>query len=88
MRFKLSSPCRGSKTFDAVPLGDVEFSQGEMRSMLERAGFSVVMSSDILVMGRKGSVEVALYRRGKLIIKNVSEKAEAQEIAELILGPE
>lgn len=84
MKYRLSSPCRGSNTFDAVPEGEVELTPERMSSILENRGFKIKMKSDILVIGTQGDVEVALYRRGKLIIKNAKEKSDAENIAQRI----
>lgn len=84
MKFRLSSPCRGSNTFDAVPEGEVELSPEKMSSILEKAGLKIKMRSDILVIGVSGELEVALYRRGKVIIKKAKEKAEAERLAQQI----
>lgn len=84
MKYRLSSPCRGSNTFDAVPEGEVELTPERMSSLLENTGFKIKMKSDILVIGAQGDVEVALYRRGKLIIKNAKEKSDAENIAKRI----
>jgi hypothetical protein len=84
MKYRMSSPCRGSNTFDAVPEGEVELSPERMSSIMEKAGFKMKMKSDILVIGTKGEIEVALYRRGKAIIKKAKEKADAEKIAQQI----
>ncbi|MCX8199871.1 MAG: hypothetical protein N3G76_00175 [Candidatus Micrarchaeota archaeon] len=86
MRYRMSSPCRGSNTFDAVPEGEVELSPEKMCSILQKSGFAIKMKSDILVIGIKGEIEVALYRRGKAIIKKAKEKADAEKIAESIFS--
>ncbi|MEM3364176.1 MAG: hypothetical protein QXS93_01555 [Candidatus Micrarchaeia archaeon] len=86
MKYRLSSPCRGSNTFDVVPESEVELSPEKMCSILQKAGFSIKMKSDVLAIGTKGEVEVALYRRGKVIIKKASEKGDAEKIAQLIFS--
>ncbi len=84
MKYRLSAPCRGSNTFDAIPEGEVELGQDRMVSIFTALGYEIKVRSDVLVIGKRGDVEVALYRRGKAIIKYVKEKEEAEAIASSI----
>lgn len=86
MKYRLTAPCRGSNTFDALPERELSLFPEKMRSTLESLGFTIKVESDVMAIGQKGSVEVAIYRRGKLIIKNVSEMKEAKEIADRIFS--
>jgi len=86
MEFRLSSPCRGSNTFDAIPLKDVMLTRESMEQILRNAGLEVKLASDVLVLGKKGGVEVGIYRRGKLIIKNVKGRQAAEKIASQIFS--
>ncbi|MGC9057464.1 MAG: hypothetical protein ACP5H8_00075 [Candidatus Micrarchaeia archaeon] len=81
MRYRLSTPCRGSNTFDAIPEGDVELTQEKMVAVMHKAGYEIKLKTDVLVIGKKDDVEVALYRRGKIIIKNVKERSDAEKVA-------
>ncbi|MGB9635112.1 MAG: hypothetical protein ACPL0A_01415 [Candidatus Micrarchaeia archaeon] len=43
--------------------------------------FEIWPKLEMLVIGKKDDIEVALYRRGKIIIKNVKERSDAEKVA-------
>ncbi|MCX8205701.1 MAG: hypothetical protein N3H30_00535 [Candidatus Micrarchaeota archaeon] len=86
MKYRLTSPCRGSNTFDALPEREVCLSPEKMCSLLRGLGLEIKVESDVMAIGQKGSIEVAIYRRGKAIIKNVKERKEADALARKIFS--
>ncbi|MEM0437859.1 MAG: hypothetical protein QXU54_01010 [Candidatus Micrarchaeia archaeon] len=86
MKYRITAPCRGSNTFDVLPEKELSLSPEKMCSLLRSIGFAIKVESDVMAIGQKEGVEVAIYRRGKVIIKNVGEKKEAEALADRIFS--
>jgi len=81
MDFRLTTPCTTAGVFDAFPKNDICLKMDFVKEMFEKLNYKIKASSDLVVVAKKGEVELALYRRGRLIIKNVKSEEEAEEIA-------
>ncbi len=81
MDFRLTTPCATAGVFDAFPKKDICLKMDFVKEMFEKLNYKIKASSDLVVVVTKGEIELALYRRGRLIIKNVKNEQEAEEIA-------
>ena len=81
MDFRLTTPCATAGVFDAFPKKDICLKMDSVKEMFEKLNYNIKASSDLVVVVTKGEIELALYRRGRLIIKNVKNEQEAEEIA-------
>lgn len=81
MDFRLTTPCVTSGIFDAFPKSEICVNMEKSIEMFERLGYKIKAKSDLVIVASKGKVELALYRRGRLIIKNVKSENEAEKIS-------
>lgn len=86
MEYRITSPCRGTNTYEVIPLSEVCLGKDEMVSALKKCGFDINISSDMLAIGKKGSLELTIYTRGKMIIKNAKDKHEAEQVSNKIFN--
>ena len=81
MDFRLTTPCVTAGVFDAFPKADICLKMESIVEIFEKLGYEIKAKSDLVVLAKKSEVELALYRRGRLIIKNVKSEHEAEKIA-------
>ncbi len=86
MEYRITSPCKGTNTYEIIPSKNVKLSRDDMISCLEKCGFEVSISSDMLAVGRNGPTELTIYTRGKLIIKHAKDKKSAESLAKEIIS--
>lgn len=82
MRFKVVRLCK-EQAMSIVPQSPGSFDLHKAGAKLAENGYEVI-DQGVMVIAKKGDLEVTMYRSGRLLVHPAGTKEEATEIAESV----
>ena len=81
MKFRIIRICK-SEAMSAVPQTPIRFDLEKSSTSLRRNGYEV-QENPVMVIAKKDSVEITLYKNGRLLVTPATDKEAVRELAEV-----
>ena len=78
--------CSGKSSYEFLPVKKQDLDLNEIALKLNKKGVFVEVETPFLLMVDFKGAYVTLFKRGRLLLKNVSEKGRAEKIARSLLN--
>ncbi|MDH7508371.1 MAG: hypothetical protein QHH00_03105 [Methanomassiliicoccales archaeon] len=79
MKFKTVRLCAGD-AFSVIPQEPVRFDLDQAAAILERYGMDII-NPGVMIIARQNDVEMTIYTNGRLLIRPIRNREEAESIA-------
>ena len=82
MSFYLLRPCKGKSAFEALPKAQIRIDINRSSHQLKAHGYEIT-DAGVMLIAKKGDVEISIYPSGKLLIKGLSKEQAFDKVNEI-----
>ncbi len=82
MSFYLLRPCEGKSAFEALPKVQVRIDISKSSQELKAHGYEIT-DAGVMLIAKKGDVEISIYPSGKLLVKGLPKEQAFDKVNEI-----